>query len=462
MSKENEKKKSNKKNSTTRKEVDTKKKDINKKKNNNLEEVTNSKETKATKEERIIEAEFDYNEDLDEVIEDEFDDEEEVVVETVKEETKSNKKDTVKEETVRIEKVPSKKNIEKIEKMAKEKKKKEKKHSTSKFNDFVLFFEKNHNTIYGFIGGVLLATLVAFIIWPERIATLKNGEQSIVKVNGENYTADELYENMKDYYSVSLLLDDIDNDILTKKYPEDKELLEKVNDNADYYYNMYKQYYGYTQEQFLEQNGFSSHEAFIEYLKLDYRRNKYMEEYIENGLTDEDIKEYYDDNVFGDINTQHILVEVSDKEGEGLSDKDAKKLAEKIITKLNDGTSWEDVQKKYKDQITFEDLGYQAWNASLEDSFMKALEDMDNNSYSEEPVKTSYGYHVIYRLDQKKAPKLKEAKEEIIEILIDNAQKDDSNILYKSLISLREDKKIKFNDTVMKDKYKDYCKKYEK
>lgn len=458
MSKENNKKKSNKKDSIDK--IDTKKKDTNKK--DSLKEVTNSKETKATKEERIIEAEFDYNEDLEEVVEEEFDDEEEVVVEAVKEETKSNKKDTAKEETVRIEKVSSKKNIEKIEKMAKEKKKKEKKHTTSKFNNFVLFFEKNHGTIYGFIGGLLLATLIAFIIWPERIATLKNGEQSIVKVGGKNYTANELYESMKDYYSVSLLLDDIDNDLLTKKYPEDKELLEKVNDNAEYYYNMYKQYYGYTQEQFLEQNGFSSHEAFVDYLKLDYRRNKYMEEYIENNLTDEDIKEYYDDNVFGDINTQHILVEVSDTEGEGLSDKDAKKLAEKIITKLNDGTSWEDVQKKYKDQITFEDLGYQSWNASLEDSFMDALEDMDNNSYSEEPVKTSYGYHVIYRLDQKKAPKLKDAKEEIIEILIDEAQKDDSNILYKSLISLREDKKIKFNDTVMKDKYKEYCKKYEK
>jgi len=199
MSKENNKKKSNKKDSIDK--IDTKKKDTNKK--DSLKEVTNSKETKATKEERIIEAEFDYNEDLEEVVEEEFDDEEEVAIEAVKEETKSNKKDTAKEETVRIEKVPSKKNIEKIEKMAKEKKNKEKKHTTSKFNNFVLFFEKNHGTIYGFIGGLLLATLIAFIIWPERIATLKNGEQSIVKVGGKNYTANELYESMKDYYSVS-------------------------------------------------------------------------------------------------------------------------------------------------------------------------------------------------------------------------------------------------------------------
>ena len=33
-------------------------------------------------------------------------------------------------------------------------------------------------------------------------------------VGGKNYTADELYEDMKDYYSVSLLLDKIDNSII--------------------------------------------------------------------------------------------------------------------------------------------------------------------------------------------------------------------------------------------------------
>ena len=32
---------------------------------------------------------------------------------------------------------------------------------------------------------------------------------------------------------------------------------------------------------------------------------------------------------------------------------EAKKLAEEIITKLNDGTSWETIQKDYKDKITY-------------------------------------------------------------------------------------------------------------
>ena len=342
---------------------------------------------------------------------------------------------------------------------------KEKKVKTSSNNDklteVLLFLDKNRYAIYSFIGGVLITVLIAMIIWPDRIAKLKNGEEPIVKVGKNNYTADELYEDMKDYYSVGLLLDNIDNDLLTKLYPENDEMTKEVDDNAKYYLNMYNQYYGYTEEKFLEANGFSSYNEFLEYLTLDHRRNKYLDDYVEKNLTDKEIEDYYNDNVFGDINTQHILVETTDSEDEeGLSDEEAKKLAEEIITKLNDGTSWETIQEDYKDKITYEDLSYQSWDASLEESFMTALKDMEDNTYSEEPVKTSYGYHVIYRIDQKDTPKLKEVKKTIIENLVTDKKAEDENLLYKALISLREEKNIDFKDTVMKEKYEKYCEQY--
>lgn len=512
MDKEKKSKQSNKKNT----------KDKNKTSKKNIEEkVTNTKNTKATKKDEKkkeevkvikkkekIQDEIEYNEDIEELdeeydediefdeddLDEDFDDETDEEIETDEEDldedfdnedsefdededseeetiiekkitekkNKDDKKKVKKETNKKEEKNTKQENIKKIEKMAKEKKKKTKT-SSSKLQKFLLTLDKNRNIIYSFVAGALLVTLVAFIIWPDRIATLKNGQQPVVKVGKNTYTADELYENMKDYYSVSLLLDDIDNDLLTKLYPENESMLEEVNSNAEYYYNMYEQYYNYTQEEFLKNNGFSSHEAFLDYLKLDYRRNTYLDDYVEDSLTDEEIQKYYDENVYGDINTQHILVEVKsdDTEDESkLSDEDAKKLAEEIITKLNDGTSWETIQTDYKDKITFEDLGYQAWDASLEESFMTALEEMEENSFSKEPVKTSYGYHVIYKKDQKKTPTLKKSKEKIVENLIADKKADDSNLLYKALISLREEKNIKFSDTVMEEKYKTYCEQY--
>lgn len=424
-------------NKTSTKNSSTKDKKVAQKKNEELEEK------KVIPSEEIVEEE--YDEDLEDM-------------EETDEET-SLKKEKKKEEDLR-------KKVEKVEKIAKEKKKKinTSKNHSSKLTEISVFFEKHHVAIYSFIAGILITTLIAFLIWPDRIATLKDGTQPVVKVNKKTYTANDLYEDMKSYYSVSLLLDKIDNDLLTKMYPEDDTMTSKVKSNAEYYFNTYKQYYNYTQEQFLEKNGFSSYDAFLDYLRLDYRRNKYLEDYIKKNLSDDEIKKYYDENVFGDINTQHILVEVksdSDKDNsKKLSDADAKKLAEEIITKLNDGTSWEQIQKDYKDKVTYEDLSYQSWDASLEESFMTALKKMDDNSYSEEPVKTSYGYHVIHRLDQKKKPTLKKSKDKIISNLISDKKSADSNLLYKSLISLRKEKNINFSDTDMKAKYESYCKKY--
>lgn len=477
----------------------SKKQDENKAKKKTTK-TANTKETKVTKkqepkkkevieeiveDEEIIEEEFDETEedfieeeDFEEIDNEIIEDEDEIIDETeedfieeeIIEEKKSTKKKErnkkEKKEKASKEKAPKEKNskekIEKIEKIAKEKNKSSKHtKNSSNFTNFLAYLEKNRFPIYGFIAGMLLTILVVIIIWPDRIATLKDGTQNVATIKGHNYTANDLYENMKDYYSISLLLDQIDTDLLTELYEEDDEMTQEVKSNAEYYLNMYEQYYGYTEEQFLSENGFSSYEEFLEYLRLDYRRNAYLDDYIEKNIKDKEIETYYNENVIGDINCQHVLVEVSSSDDDGkLSDEDAKALAEEIIDKLNDGTSWETIQEDYKDKITFEDLGYQSWDANLEESFMTALKDLEDNSYSTEPVKTSYGYHVIYRLDQKEAPKLEDVKEDIIETIITDKKSEDSNLLYKSLIELRKENEIEFSDTVLGSKYDAYVKKY--
>lgn len=436
MSKETTKDKKEKNNkNTNKKSKDTK--NITKKENNKT--VSPKKDIKKVEKKEIEEIIIE---------EDEFLDEEEIIEKPKKE--KKVKKD-------KKEKEKKNEKIAKIEKKVKEKKKKEK----INYNKYLEYIDKNRFTIYGFIAGIIITTLVAILIWPDRIATLKDGTQNIATIKGHSYTADTLYERMKDYYSVNQLLDMIDNDILSKMYEENDEMSKEIKSNAEYYLNMYKQYYNYTEEQFLESNGFKNYDEFLNYLRLDYRRNKYLDEYVEKNITDKEINEYYKEKVYGDINVQHILVETkSDDSKDGLSDEDAKKLAEEIIEKLNNGTSWEDVQNEYKDKVTYEDLGYQSWNANLEESFIEALKKLDNNSYSKEPVKTSYGYHVIYRLDQKDKKKLKKVKDEIIEAISTEKKNADSNLLYKALISLREEKKIKFTDTVLKSKYESYKKQY--
>lgn len=343
-----------------------------------------------------------------------------------------------------------------VEEKTTKKKNKERKKEVNKkrFVENLKDFDKVTYVIMAFILGIVVTTIVARLMWPDRIAKLKDGTEPVVTIDGTIISADDLYEEMKSTYSISQLLNNVDDLILTDLYKEDDKMTEKVKSQAEYYLNIYKNNYGYTEEQFLEANGFNSYDDFTDYLKLSYRRDKYAEDYIKKNITDKDIEKYYNDNVYGSINCQHILVATSDD----VTEEDAKKKAEEIIKKINDGTSWEDVKKEYKDSTTFEDLGYQEWNASLEESFLTALKELKDNSFSKEPVKTSYGYHVIYRLDQKEKPSLKDSKDSITEELVEKAKKDDQNISTKALIALREEKGLTFSDTVMNNKYQKYLK----
>ena len=369
-----------------------------------------------------------------------------------KQETKNNKKEK-KEVVVKEEKV--------VKEVPKKESKKESKKDTKKVNKvnddkvfkMLEFFDKYRLAIYGAVGGILITVLVVVIIWPDRIATLKDGTQPVAEIDGYTVTANDLYEDMKDVYSISSLLDKIDNKILEEKYPETDEMNDELKQQAESYYSAYKQYYKMDKETFLSNNGFGSEKAFLEYLRLQYRRNKYAEDYIKTLISDKEVEKYYEDKVYGDINTKHILVKVDSS----ASDEDKKKaedLAKEIISKLND------VKDEYKDQITYEELGYKSYNANLESAYMEAMQKLENNSYSKEPVKTSYGYHVIYRIDQKEKPALEDVKEEIIDSLVSEKKSEDKNISYVALDKMREESGLKFSDTVLEKKYNTYMSQY--
>lgn len=353
----------------------------------------------------------------------------------------------------------------KEEKVVKEVKKEEKKNTNKKEYDklfkFYDFIDKYRLAIYGVIGGVLATVLVVILIWPDRIAKLENGLEPVASIDGLTVTAEDLYEDMKEIYSVNNLLDIIDNKILEEKYPETDEMNTELNDQAENYYNMYNQYYGYSKEEFLTKSGFGSERAFIEYLRLQYRRTQYTDDYIKEQITDKEIEKYYEDKVYGDINTKHILVKVSSSATDE-EKKEAENLAKEIITKLNEGKSFDEVKDEYKDKITYEELGYKAYNASLESAYMEAMQKLENNSYTKEPVQTSYGYHVIYRIDQKEKPALEDVKEEIITSLVSEHKSKDTSVQYKALEKMREDAKLKFTDTVLEKKYETYKSQYNK
>lgn len=321
----------------------------------------------------------------------------------------------------------------------------------NKKGNFLKIFKKKEVWISGVIGmliGGLLIYLLGVIGIPglgnETVATMKTGK----------ITKNSLYKAMKKYYPIDYVLELVDDKILEDKYELNDEQNSEIDEQIEYYLNMYKTYYGYTEEEFLSENGFESRDEFRDYLSLDYKRNLYYIDYLKTIIPEEEINNYYNEKVYGEIDTKHILVQVSDD----VTDEQALTLAKEIIAKLNSGTSFEDIVKEYEDKITFEELGYNGFDSTLVTEYVEASKALEKGTYSKEPVKTEFGYHIIYKNDQKEKPSLEEAKDDIVSVLGKELESKDSNLKHKALIQLREENNLRIRDSKFKTEYEDFCK----
>ncbi len=292
---------------------------------------------------------------------------------------------------------------------------------------------------------------------------VKNGSKVAVSVTGEKITATEYYEKIKED-NISKLVDMIDTGMLAKKYKETDEENDYVNKQIE----QIKSYYGSNEETYLSviksYFGASSEEDLKVKLRLDYKRNKAIEDYITSHLTDKEINDYYKDSITGEIKASHILITAdvksdANEEEKAKAEQAALKKAQNIIKKLDKGEDFAKLAKSNsKDEGSATnggDLGYFQPNTMVEE-FKDAVIKLEVNKYTKEPVKTQFGYHIILKTGEKEKPELKEVKDTIKETLKNQKLNSDPALRYKTLISVREENKISWNDDTLKKAYDDY------
>lgn len=281
-----------------------------------------------------------------------------------------------------------------------------------------------------------------------------------VSLKGAKITATDYYNEIKTS-NISKLVDIIDHQLFDEKYPsndeEDKSVKEQINQIKETYGSNETMYLSAIQQYF----GVSSEDELEEMLRLEYKRNEAVEDYIKDALSDKEIENYYNENIIGDIKASHILIkpdvdsDATDEEKQKAENK-AKKEAEKIIKKLKDGEDFAKLAKEYSDDTsTAKDggnLGY--FNTDdMDENFMDAVKKLNNNEYTKEPVKTQYGYHIILKVDQKDKPKLKEVKDDIKTTLANAKLNGNSTLHYQTLIDIREKNNIKWQDDKLEKQY---------
>lgn len=298
-----------------------------------------------------------------------------------------------------------------------------------------------------------------------KVPKLENGQDAVVTLKGNDISVNTLYNEVKERYALDALLKLIDTEILNKKYKDTKDSKQEVQDQI----NLMIQQYGNGSEATLLQAtyqawGISTMDELTKYLTLQYKRNKAVEDYAKSLVTDNEIQKYYDDEIFGDLTVKHILITpdvdsnatAAEKED---AEKNALKEAKEVISKLNNGEDWDKLAKEYSDDSSNASKGGLLptfTNGEMQEEFEKASLELEDGKYTTEPVKTSYGYHIIYRVKQAEKPKLKTVKSDIIDELYKEKLTNDPTIQVTALVELRKDYKVKIQDDDLKDQYERY------
>ena len=342
----------------------------------------------------------------------------------------------------------------------------------------LLYFMKEFAMIINVLGGInmkkntikLLGISMSVLLLTTgcgKVPKLKNGEEAVVTLKGNDISVETLYNKIKEKYALETLLDLIDTEVLNQKYKDTKEVKNEVQDEID---NMVEQYGEGKEETLLQKTasawGIDNMDDLRSYLTLQYKRSKAVEDYAKDSVTDKEIEDLYNEKIFGDISAKHILIS-PDVDSNATStekedaEKEALKKAKEVISKLKNGEDWAKLATEYSSDDSNKDKGGLLGDfvhGDMVSEFEEAALKLENGKYTTEPVKTQYGYHIIFKISQKDKPKLKTVKDDIKEELGKNKLTSDKTIQITALEKLRKDYKVEIQDDNIKTQYENYLK----
>lgn len=372
--------------------------------------------------------------------------------------TASKKTTTKKVQTKPVEKtkVEATKKIE-AKPIVKEEKITPKKQSEKPIN----WFKENYVVIGLILIAILLIINIIIVVNGHKVK-LSDGKEIIASLDGKEIVAEELFDNLKSKYGSDALLNLVDDYIADKELSDEEkqDAIKEAKENVESIRSQYEEY-GYEWEDVLSQYGYENEDALVDEFTLSVKKETVAKNYLKANLSEDEIKKYYDENVFGTYSAKHILIipdvndDMSDEE-KSAAEENAKNKAKEVIEKLNNGEDWASLVKEYsEDEGSIDDEGLveNFTKGDVVDEFWNAVEKLEDGKYTSEPVKSSYGYHIIKRESYKEKEKLDDMKDELIETIINNKLSEDSNLYTSTWVEIRKKHNFEINDTIIKNAY---------
>ena len=311
---------------------------------------------------------------------------------------------------------------------------------------------------------LLLLCVPLLVTGCKKVPKLENGQEVVVEIEGKQFTAEELFDALKEDYGTSVLVNMVDKYITEQEITEEEK--KEAEETAKAEYDMYYAYYSTDWTNFLSYYGFLNDDDFKEYLNTMYKQELVLKKYVtENAVTEEELNEYYEKNIFGEITARHILIkpEVTDdmtdeqkKEAENKALEEAKDLIEQLKTSNNLAADFEALAKEKSDDTGSKETGGLIENftneSGLVDEFWKASLELEIGKMTEEPVKTKFGYHIIYKISQNEKPSFETVKEKVTDAVV-NELLSGENASYVYWAGLREKYNMAIHDDILKNNY---------
>lgn len=349
-----------------------------------------------------------------------------------------------------------KKSTKKVEKPIEEVKVVENKIEQKKLSQIIK--DNSYLIILCIICILLIINIVLIVVGHK--AKLKNGEEIIATVTDKEITTDELYSSLKDSNGLNSLINMIDEFIVNKEITDEKEAKEYAEEQVKAIREQYESY-NYDWNETLTSYGYKNEDALLNEIIQSYKKELVVKNYLKDNLKDDEIQKYYDEEVFNSYTAKHILItpsttdEMTDEE-KSAAEEAAKNKAQEVINRLNNGEDWNTLVSEYSQDEGSKDnegLVENFTKGDVVDEFFNAMEGLEDGKYTTEPVKSSYGYHVILRVSETKKESLDDMKDEIIDELIETKLSEDDTLYDNVWAEIRSTYKLKINDTDLEKSY---------
>ena len=321
---------------------------------------------------------------------------------------------------------------------------------------------------------ILLVAVLLFTLCTKRVPLTSKGDEVVATIKGKKITANDLYASLKEENGQTALLNIVDEYIANKEVTITEDDNKKVKEIVDYYLE-YAEYYKVDLATFLVNyvgiQGIETEDEFKEFVLKDYKKTLAVQKYIGEEAKEEDLKKYYKENYTDTLTVKHILIEI-DKEEEDTekAEKAAYDKAVKLIQKLNN-TSEKKLDEKFEElaEKNSDDTGTYS-NGGLVENFVKkdvdeafynASHELKDGEYTKEPVKSSFGYHIILKVSSKPVKKYNKIVDEVKKSYAENLLASDTTLSAKKWDELRNQYKLSIKDDFIKKAYKDSLKEIE-